>query len=41
MEQYRFSSAIEKTWVNGELVFNGQEVIPKKAAARLSFERDR
>ena len=41
VEQYRFSSAIEKTWVNGELVFNGQEVIPKKAAARLSFERDR
>jgi len=34
-----FSASIKSTWVNGQQVFDGHEVIPTKASMRLSFTR--
>ena len=34
-----FSAKIKSTWVNGQQVFDGNEVLPVKASMRLSFTR--
>jgi dihydroorotase len=39
LEGTRFSSRIEKTWVNGEMVWNGTDIAEGVRGARLRFDR--
>ena len=36
-EGMRFPASIAATWVNGELAYNGREVLPKPLGQRLVF----